>query len=103
MYVMEAALNAMPDPTRREILRLIQNEELPAGAIASNFPVSRPAISQHLSVLKSADLIDERRSGVKRLYRTRMEGMAGLVVLPTNVVYSLEAGVAPSIPPCGRW
>ena len=75
---MEAALKAMSDPTRREILRLVQNEEMPAGAIASNFPVSRPAISQHLAVLKTAGLIDERRSGVKRLYRTRVAGMAEL-------------------------
>ena len=75
---MEAALKAMSDPTRREILRLVRNEEMPAGAIASNFPVSRPAISQHLTVLKAAGLIDERRSGVKRLYRTRVEGMAEL-------------------------
>ncbi len=75
---MEAALKAMSDPTRREILRLVQNEEMPAGEIASNFPISRPAISQHLTVLKSAGLIDERRAGVKRLYRTRVEGMAEL-------------------------
>ena len=75
---MEAALKAMSDPTRREILRLVQKEEMPAGAIASNFPVSRPAISQHLAVLKTAGLIDERRSGVKRLYRTRVAGMAEL-------------------------
>ncbi len=75
---MEAALKAMSDPTRREILRLVQNEEMPAGAIASNFPVSRPAISQHVAVLKTAGLIDERRSGVKRLYRTRVAGMAEL-------------------------
>ena len=75
---MEAALKAMSDPTRREILRLVQSEEKPAGEIASNFPISRPAISQHLTVLKSAGLIDERRSGVKRLYRTRVEGMAEL-------------------------
>jgi len=68
----------MSDPTRREILRLVKNEEMPAGAIASNFPVSRPAISQHLTVLKMAGLIDERRSGVRRLYRTRVEGMAEL-------------------------
>ncbi|MDA1280508.1 MAG: metalloregulator ArsR/SmtB family transcription factor [Chloroflexi bacterium] len=75
---MEAALKAMSDPTRREILRLVKSEELPAGAIASNFPVSRPAISQHLTVLKNAGLIDERRVGVKRLYRTRVAGMAEL-------------------------
>jgi DNA-binding transcriptional ArsR family regulator len=75
---MEAALKAMSDPTRREILRLVQTEEMPAGEIASNFSVSRPAISQHLTVLKAAGLVDERRSGVKRLYRTRVEGMAEL-------------------------
>lgn len=75
---MEAALKAMSDPTRREILRLVQNEEKPAGEIASNFPVSRPAISQHLTVLKTAGLVDERRSGVKRLYRTRVAGMTEL-------------------------
>ncbi|MEE8045360.1 MAG: metalloregulator ArsR/SmtB family transcription factor [Dehalococcoidia bacterium] len=75
---MEAALKAMSDPTRREILRLVQTEEMPAGKIASNFPVSRPAISQHLSVLKSAGLVNERRSGVKRLYRTRVAGMSEL-------------------------
>ena len=75
---MEAALKAMSDPTRREILRLVRKEEMPAGAIASNFPVSRPAISQHLTVLKTAGLIEERRSGVRRLYRTRVAGMAEL-------------------------
>ena len=75
---MEAALKAMSDSTRREILRLVKNEEMPAGEIASNFPVSRSAISQHLTVLKSAGLIDERRAGVKRLYRTRVEGMSEL-------------------------
>jgi DNA-binding transcriptional ArsR family regulator len=75
---MEAALKAMSDPTRREILQLVQTEEMPAGEIASNFPISRPAISQHLTVLKSAGLINERRAGVKRLYRTRVEGMAEL-------------------------
>ena len=75
---MEAALKAMSDPTRREILRLVKSEELPAGAIASNFPISRPAISQHLTVLKTAGLIDERRAGVKRLYRTRVAGMTEL-------------------------
>ncbi|NQW20949.1 MAG: winged helix-turn-helix transcriptional regulator [Chloroflexi bacterium] len=75
---MEATLKAMSDSTRREILRLVQNEEMSAGAIALNFSMSRPAISQHLTVLKSAGLIVERRSGVKRLYRTRVEGMAEL-------------------------
>ena len=60
MYVMEAALKAISNPTRSEILRLVENDEKPAGEIASNFPISRPAISQHLTVLKFAGLIDER-------------------------------------------
>ena len=75
---MEATLKAMSDPTRREILQLVQTQELPAGEIAANFPISRPAISQHLTVLKEAGLVEERRAGVKRLYRTRVAGMAEL-------------------------
>jgi DNA-binding transcriptional ArsR family regulator len=75
---MEAALKAISDPTRREILRLVWRAELPAGQIASRFDVTRPAISQHLKVLKEAGLVAERRSGVRRLYRARPEGLADL-------------------------
>ncbi len=52
--------------------------ERTAGDIASHFDVTRPAISQHLTVLKEAGLVDERRNGTKRLYRARPEGMAEL-------------------------
>jgi DNA-binding transcriptional ArsR family regulator len=75
---MEAALKAMAAPTRREILRLVRDDELTAGAIASHFDVTRPAISQHLNVLKEAGLVDERRNGTRRLYRIRPEGFADL-------------------------
>ncbi|MGB2694224.1 MAG: metalloregulator ArsR/SmtB family transcription factor [Dehalococcoidia bacterium] len=75
---MEQALRAIAEPRRREILRLIQDEELPAGQIASHFDVSRPAISQHLRVLKSAGLVSERRDGTRRLYRARIEGLKEL-------------------------
>lgn len=75
---MEAALHAIAEPRRREILRLIWNAELPAGQIAANFAVSRPAISQHLRVLKEAGLVNERRDGTRRLYRARPEGLAEL-------------------------
>jgi DNA-binding transcriptional ArsR family regulator len=75
---MEQALRAIAEPRRREILRLIQHEELPAGQIASHFEVSRPAISQHLRVLKSAGLVSERRDGTRRLYRARIEGLKEL-------------------------
>ena len=75
---MEAALRAIAEPRRRRILQLVWDEELSAGAIASQFEVTRPAISQHLSVLKEAGLVDERRNGTKRLYRARPQGLAEL-------------------------
>lgn len=52
--------------------------ELPAGEIAARFSVTRPAISQHLKVLKEAGLVDERRDGTRRLYRARPQGLAEL-------------------------
>ena len=70
---MEAALKAIAEPRRREILRLVWDAERSAGDIADHFDVSRPAISQHLRVLKEADLIFERREGTKRFYRARPE------------------------------
>ena len=75
---MEAALKAIAAPRRREILRLVRDEELSAGAIAAHFDVTRPAVSQHLTVLKEAGLVDERRNGTRRLYRARPEGLAEL-------------------------
>ena len=75
---MEAALKAIAAPRRREILRLVRDEELTAGAIAAHFDVTRPAVSQHLTVLKEAGLVDERRNGTRRLYRARPEGLAEL-------------------------
>jgi DNA-binding transcriptional ArsR family regulator len=75
---MEAALKAIAAPHRRRILRLVRDEELSAGEIASHFDVSRPAVSQHLSVLKEAGLVNERRNGTRRLYRARPEGLVEL-------------------------
>src|SRR5581483_449218 len=75
---MEAALKAIAEPRRRAILRLVRDEELSAGEIASHFDVTRPAVSQHLTVLKEAGLVDERRNGTRRLYRARPEGLAEL-------------------------
>ena len=60
---------AVAEPHRREILRLVASAELPAGEIARAFDVSRPAISQHIAVLRDAGLITERRVGTRRLYR----------------------------------
>jgi DNA-binding transcriptional ArsR family regulator len=74
----EAALRAIAEPRRRRILQLVSSQELSAGDIASRFEVTRPAISQHLTVLKGAGLLSERRAGTRRLYRARPEGLAEL-------------------------
>lgn len=76
---MDAVLAALVEPNRREILRLVQRDELPAGQIASHFDVSRPAISQHLKVLRDVGLVTERREGTRRLYRLRPEGFADVL------------------------
>jgi DNA-binding transcriptional ArsR family regulator len=75
---MEAALRAIAEPRRRRILELVREQELSAGEIASQFEITRPAISQHLGVLKEAGLVDERRNGTRRLYRARPQGLAEL-------------------------
>lgn len=72
---MEAALKAIAEPHRRQMLRLVWDAELSAGEIASHFEITRPAVSQHLGVLKEAGLVDERRNGTRRLYRARPERM----------------------------
>jgi DNA-binding transcriptional ArsR family regulator len=74
----EAVARAIAAPRRRQILSLVRDEELSAGEIASHFDVSRPAVSQHLNVLKEAGLVSERRNGTKRLYRAQPEGLAEL-------------------------
>jgi len=75
---MEAALKALAEPRRRRILMLVRDGELSAGEIAAHFEVSRPAVSQHLTVLREAGLVDEGRNGTRRLYRSRPEGLAEL-------------------------
>jgi DNA-binding transcriptional ArsR family regulator len=75
---MEAALKAIAEPRRRAILRLVRDEERTAGEIAEAFEVTRPAISQHLGVLKEAGLVNERREGTRRFYRARREGLQDL-------------------------
>jgi DNA-binding transcriptional ArsR family regulator len=74
--LMDESLRAVADPTRRAILRLVRDSELPAGEIATHFPsISRPAVSQHLRVLTDAGLVDVRPDGNRRLYRWRREGL----------------------------
>ena len=72
----DAALKALAEPRRREILRLVWSEELPAAQIADRFAdVTRSAVSQHLGVLREAELVVERRDGTRRLYRANQPEM----------------------------
>jgi DNA-binding transcriptional ArsR family regulator len=71
----EAVLKAIAAPHRREILTLVRDGELSAGEIAAHFAVTRPAVSQHLNVLKEAGLVSERRNGTRRLYRAKPEAL----------------------------
>jgi DNA-binding transcriptional ArsR family regulator len=74
----DEVLRALAEPRRRAILQLVAHNELPAGEISAAFDVSRTAVSQHLTVLKNAGLLAERRDGTRRLYRARPEGLDGL-------------------------
>src|ERR1700757_67485 len=74
----DEALRAIAEPRRRKILQLVARDELAAGEIAAAFDITRTAVSQHLTVLKNAGLLSERRDGTRRLYRARPEGLAGL-------------------------
>lgn len=71
---MERVLQALAEPTRRRILDLLMSREMAAGEIAAQFPeISRPAVSQHLAVLREAGLVSERQVGRYRLYRLEAE------------------------------
>lgn len=73
---MEEILNALGSSYRRRILQLVRDRELSAGEVASHFPyVTRPAISQHLALLKEARLLHERRQGTRRYYKARPEAL----------------------------
>ncbi|WP_239134315.1 ArsR/SmtB family transcription factor [Rugosimonospora africana] len=74
----DGVLRALAEPRRRTILRLVAHTEMSAGEIAAAFEISRTAVSQHLTVLKSVGLLTERREGTRRIYRARSQGLAGL-------------------------
>ncbi len=74
---MDTAFKALAEPRRREILRMVWSTELPATQIAAQFAdVTRSAVSQHLGVLREAELVLERRDGTRRLYRANHTEMA---------------------------
>jgi DNA-binding transcriptional ArsR family regulator len=72
-YSTEATFQVLADPTRRAVLDLLRQGTQPAGQIARAFPVSRPAISKHLRLLRRAHLVQERREGRHRLYQLNPE------------------------------
>ena len=71
-------MQALAQPRRREILELVRAREMSAGDIATHFDLTRPAISQHLKVLRDSRLVTERRDGTRRFYRARPEGLSDL-------------------------
>jgi len=74
----ESKLDALGDPTRRAILVRLLKGPMPVGELARNFPVSRPAISQHLRILKQANLVMDRPEGNRRLYQINPQGFDSL-------------------------
>jgi DNA-binding transcriptional ArsR family regulator len=71
-------MDALGDPTRRAIFEQLRSGARSVGEIAADLPVSRPAVSQHLRVLKEAGLVTERRNGTRRLYRLDPNGLGEL-------------------------
>lgn len=74
----ENMLTVLADPTRRAVFEKLRAGPLAVTALAEGFPVSRPAISQHLGVLKAAGLVNDRAEGTKRIYAIRSEALAEL-------------------------
>jgi DNA-binding transcriptional ArsR family regulator len=71
-------LAALADPTRRQIFELLADGPRPVGELARDLPVSRPAVSQHLGVLREAGLVTDRRDGTRRFYQVDPDGVAAL-------------------------
>ena len=93
----EAALSAFSDPTRRSVFERILNTPRSVTAIAEGLPVGRPAVSQHLKVLKEAGLITERRNGARRLYAADPQALGGLRAAIEAMWYEALAGVAATL------
>src|SRR6185295_9919353 len=73
-----SVLTVLADPTRREVFERLRGGPRPVNAIAAGLSVSRPAVSQHLKILKEAGLVQERSEGVRRIYSVRREGLVEL-------------------------
>jgi DNA-binding transcriptional ArsR family regulator len=71
-------MSALGDPTRRAVFERLAEGPSPVGELAKDLPVSRPAVSQHLKVLKDAGLVTDRQAGNRRLYQLNPEGIGAL-------------------------
>ena len=84
-HISDHIFAALADPTRREIPKLLNGKQLPAGLIAQRFPQRRPAISKHLTILKRAGILTETRRAQKRLYAIRSEALMPAIRLLTGL------------------
>jgi DNA-binding transcriptional ArsR family regulator len=73
-----SVLAVLADPTRRSLLELLRRKPLPVGELAHQMPVSRPAVSQHLKILKAAQLVRELRHGTRHYFSLNPAGFGGL-------------------------
>lgn len=95
-HISDDIFAALADPTRREILEILNGRQLPAGAIARRFPQRRPAISKHLTILKRAGILTETRQAQRRLYAIRSEALMPAIRLLTELT---PGPAAPTVPP----
>lgn len=97
MKAASRTFRALADPTRRQILQDLKHGELAAGEIAAHFSISGPSISRHLSILKGAELVSERRAGNRILYRLEPDRIAAALgdflstVCPTQILHRRKA------------
>jgi DNA-binding transcriptional ArsR family regulator len=89
--MVEAAIKAIAEPRRREILRLVWNAERSSGDIAAHFEITGPAVSQHLKVLREAGLVSERRDGTRHLFSANR---AALRQLRDHLAWMWDDGLA---------
>ena len=91
---MNAVFKALADPTRRKVLELLRQRPMAAGELADHFPVSRPTMSAHFTVLREADLIEARRIGTSIIYQLKLS------VLEDALLALVESGpMSPSVLP----
>lgn len=74
----EQALAALADPTRRQLFESVRRQDVTVGELAASLHITQPAASQHLRILREANLVTERRDGARRYYRPNPEGLAEL-------------------------